>query len=71
VFSEIGGGIERAAEALTRLGERESIVLVKVAAGSLGVLHDDRAGYVVVVRTSRSCSRSSRLNRVVTGEIQA
>ena len=49
VLGEIRSGIESVAEALTRLGERESIVLVKVAAGSLGVLDDVRARDIVVV----------------------
>ena len=49
VLNEIGGGIERAAEALASLSERESVVLVEVAAGSFGVLDDECARDIVIV----------------------
>src|SRR5699024_3237078 len=49
VLSEIGGGIERAAETLTGLCERESAVFVDIAAGSLSVLDDVRTRDVMIV----------------------
>src|SRR5699024_10115172 len=49
VLSEIGGGIERAAETLTSLCERESAVFVDIAAGSLSVLDDVRTRDVMIV----------------------